>query len=204
MVAILLGCLASPALAQTSIYWDGSNTTANGAVDGGSGTWDSTTTNWTNAAGTVNLAYIPELVIFAGTAGTVTLVENLNANGLQFLTSGYVINGTNTLRLNASAAVPAPFIDIAAGATATINTPTAGVAGLTKTGAGTLILTGSFGNLGITTISAGTLQVGTGASFPSTNIVNNGTLVVNRPLGSIQTGTVISGSGAFVKTGAGR
>lgn len=67
-----------------NLYWDGNDTTAN--ADGGSGTWDITTTNWDTAetggssiawpnAGNSNIAY------FGGTGGTVTLGTNMGSAG---------------------------------------------------------------------------------------------------------------------------
>ena len=37
------------------LFWDGSQTTSNGAVDGGSGVWSAAGNNWTNANGTLTL-----------------------------------------------------------------------------------------------------------------------------------------------------
>jgi autotransporter-associated beta strand protein/T5SS/PEP-CTERM-associated repeat protein len=73
-----------------------------------------------------------------------------------------------------------------------------------KDGAGTQTLSGD-NTQGSTLISAGTLQVGNGGSSGSVgsgDIVNNGTLVYNRT-DSIVVSNAISGSGSFVKDGAG-
>ncbi|KYG25316.1 protein with a C-terminal OMP (outer membrane protein) domain containing protein [Bradyrhizobium sp. AT1] len=48
--------LASPARAQV---FNGSQTTPNGAVNGGGGVWDTTTTNWTDFFGSTSTAYDP-------------------------------------------------------------------------------------------------------------------------------------------------
>ena len=56
--ALVLGAiaLASPARAQV---FNGSQTTPNGAVNGGGGVWDTTTTNWTDFFGSTSTAYDP-------------------------------------------------------------------------------------------------------------------------------------------------
>ena len=50
-------------------YWDGSNTVANGTVDGGAGTWNGVNTNWTNAAGNANGVYGGAIGIFRRSCG---------------------------------------------------------------------------------------------------------------------------------------
>ena len=40
-------------------FWDGANFTDNGVVDGGTGTWTATGTNWTSDTGTPNSVYDP-------------------------------------------------------------------------------------------------------------------------------------------------
>ncbi|HET6409850.1 MAG TPA: autotransporter-associated beta strand repeat-containing protein, partial [Chthoniobacteraceae bacterium] len=84
-----------------------------------------------------------------------------------------------------------------------------GTASLLKQGSGTLILANSGVNdyTGTTTIIGGTLQVGDGTtigagSIGTGNIVNNGTLVLNRP-DAFTIGPVIGGSGSIVKQGSG-
>ncbi|WP_439359501.1 hypothetical protein [Bradyrhizobium sp. DASA03007] len=39
-------------------FFNGSQTTPNGAVNGG-GVWDATTTNWTDSSGSISTAYDP-------------------------------------------------------------------------------------------------------------------------------------------------
>ena len=80
---------------------------------------------------------------------------------------------------------------------------------LVKQGTGTLILANTGGNdyTGTTTISAGTLQIGDGTtpgagSIGTGNVVNQGTLLLNRP-DALTIGPVIGGSGTIVKEGAG-
>lgn len=82
--------LASPVRAQQ--VFNGSQTTPNGAVNGGGGVWDNTTTNWTDVFGAVSTAYDPSSVgtLFGSsgpstpaTGGTVTVTPGgVQLNGL--------------------------------------------------------------------------------------------------------------------------
>ena len=89
------------------IFWDGTNTTANNAVDGGSGTWSATGTNWTTTFADENGIYdSAALLIFAGTAGTVTVDGGVAGSlplgaGLQFADDGFVVQGDD-LELSAA------------------------------------------------------------------------------------------------------
>ena len=150
-------------------FWDGSNTTANNAVDGGAGVWTTTGTNWTLSNGATNGAYDPaQLLIFAGTGGVVTVDSTAApitvASGMQFATNGYTLSGgalqltapTNALAFGSTIRVGD---GTAAGAAITANIATAltGPSGLLKTDLGTLRLTGANTYLGETRVLAGNL-----------------------------------------------
>ena len=77
-----------------------------------------------------------------------------------------------------------------------------GTGGLTKNGAGTLVLSGANNYTGGTTVSAGTVQLGLGGSLASTGAltVNGGTFNLN---GHTQTVGTLSGTGGTVFLGSG-
>jgi autotransporter-associated beta strand protein len=71
-LASSVALVTSPAAAQQ--FFNGSQTTPNGAVNGGGGVWDATTTNWTDFAGSTSTAYDPTSVsgTFFGSGGPST------------------------------------------------------------------------------------------------------------------------------------
>lgn len=125
---------------------------------GGTGTWDTTTTNWTGVAWGNTSA---DEAIFGGTAGTVTINTGtgVTANRLTFNSTDYVINsnvGADVLTLSGTT----PTVSVGTAFSATIDAIIAGSAGLTKDGAGTLVLNGANSYTGTTLLSGGTLVVG--------------------------------------------
>ncbi|HEV2502817.1 MAG TPA: autotransporter outer membrane beta-barrel domain-containing protein [Mesorhizobium sp.] len=139
----------------------------NGAVNGGTGTWQNAgaTDNWADQSGAVNAAWADSgFAVFMASPGTVT-VDNGNgavrAAGMQFASDGYVIQG-GTLTL---VGAPTSIIKVGdgttggAGYTATINSVLAGTTQLVKTDLGTLVLNGANTYTGGTAINGGTLQV---------------------------------------------
>ncbi len=82
-----------------------------------------------------------------------------------------------------------------------------GALGLVKVGTNTLIFTGAKTYTGVTTVNAGTLQIGDGASNGSiagASIVNNANLVYKLNGSDMTVSNLISGAGAFIKSGAGK
>jgi outer membrane autotransporter protein len=190
-------------------FWDGSNTTPGSIAfgRGGNGTWNNVTTNtnWTTEDGTHNAAWGNGFAIFAGTAGTVTLGDNIHFTGMQFLTNGYLIEAPGSQTLLAA---PDTKIRTDVGVTATISAPiandSAGPAKLTKSDAGTLVLVGNNTYTGGTTIEAGTLQLGNGGTTGSIigDIVDDGMLAISRS-DSFTFGGSISGMGSLTQIGPG-
>ncbi|MCS7306278.1 MAG: autotransporter-associated beta strand repeat-containing protein, partial [Thermoguttaceae bacterium] len=152
-------------------WWDADGTAP---VNGGSGTWNTTSPLWTDlpSGGTYgtwsNAANMT--AHFAGTGGTVTLAEPITARALGFYTGGYTIAGTNTLTLTSSGTgslgAATIYVENAVD-TATISTPIAGSAGLIKTGAGTVVLANSSNTYtGTTYIQQGTVKLGANNAIP--------------------------------------
>ncbi|WP_371348862.1 autotransporter-associated beta strand repeat-containing protein [Ancylobacter sp. IITR112] len=166
-------------------WWNGSNTTGGSDVDGGTGTWNvqAGTTNWTSADGSAADAWGQGgLAIFGGSSGTVTIAGTTNPQvaGIEFLTSGYVVDGAtpaNAIRLVALADGYVPEISVAEG-TATINSLLTGGTGFEKTGEGTLVLSRSNSIEGEVAVSAGTLQFSGAASVAGTIVVKSGAAFV--------------------------
>ncbi|WP_181179999.1 autotransporter domain-containing protein [Mesorhizobium sp. B2-1-3A] len=147
-------------------YWDGANMTpgvvANGR--GGSGTWDSSSTNWTNAAGDINAAWASQKAVFAGTPGTVTVVGAQTFTGLRFVS--HPTDWTYTLAAGAGGALvsnsAATEIIVAAdpGASvnnAIVNVGISGTGGIVKLGDGSLTLGVANAYQGGSTIKEGEL-----------------------------------------------
>ncbi len=128
--------------------------------DGGAGTWDASATNWTGVAwGNTNA----DEAVFGGTAGTVTINtgSGVTANKLTFNLDGYIVNGSVSADVLTLAGTTPTVTVTTAGQTATIDAVVVGTAGLTKAGAGTLVLNGANTYTGTTTLSgSGTLVVG--------------------------------------------
>ncbi|MGO4832949.1 autotransporter-associated beta strand repeat-containing protein, partial [Rhizobiaceae sp. 2RAB30] len=151
---------------QTIQFWDGSRTSANGAVDGGSGTWNVADTNWTDVAGAANRTWMRSVGVFGGTAGTVSVAGTQRFDTLQFSTDGYTLQG-GTLSFGPAAGTSGT-IQVDNNVTATIGSVLANGAtatGLTKTGGGTLVLNGNNQYTGGTSLLGGVLSVSSDANL---------------------------------------
>ncbi len=193
------------AQAALGLYWNGGSTS--GGPNGGTGTWNSTNTNWTNAAGTAPSAWDGSVAIFsvAQVTNNVTVVGptpgDISVKGMDFQVDDYNISG-DTITLAATSGQTG--IAVATGASATIFSVLRGTTGLEKTGDGTLLLTGANTYTGGTTITGGTLSIGHGGTSGSVvgNIADNAALIFNRSDALTYAG-VISGTGTVEKLGAG-
>jgi autotransporter-associated beta strand protein len=162
----LLLALCAQHAAATPLNWS-----ANGATQGGTGTWDTSTSRWGIAAtGPYLLNWNNannDTAIFGGTAGTVTLASPITLGGILFNTSGYTVAG-NTLTLAATGM-------LSASQSATISSTLAGSVLITKSGVGTLTLNPSSAttfNAGLT-ISGGTLLADFANLASPANLISN-------------------------------
>ncbi|MDH0169915.1 autotransporter outer membrane beta-barrel domain-containing protein [Stenotrophomonas sp. GD04145] len=145
-------------------FWDGPNETADGTINGGSGTWDADNRQWTNTNGSANDQWGGQFAIFQGEAGTVLLDDShggITATGMQFAVDGYRIEGA-ALGLSAPESVIRVGDGTADGAsiTATIASQLEGTGTLLKTDLGRLILTAdSSAFAGGASVRGGTLRL---------------------------------------------
>jgi fibronectin-binding autotransporter adhesin len=189
---------ASSALAATQTWNTG----------GPTNNWNTSDLNWGGASwGSGNDA------VFGGTGESITLSSAVTAHNLTFDVTGYSIAPlptTNVLTLNGTT----PTISVTNLAdTATISAIIGGSAGLTKAGAGTLVLTAANTYSGDTNISGGTLRIGTGGSLKnSTNVtiaagatlnLNDTNVSITRDLFTATTTGALVVNGTLSNTGNG-
>jgi len=204
-------------------FWDGGGAPNDNVVAGGTGTWNATNINWTNASGSANIPFSGGTAVFQGAAGVVTVEGAQNVAGMQFVTSGYrVLAGTGgQIVLNAAET----GIRVDPGATAELAVPLSGSGRLLKRDLGTLVVTGANTYTGGTTIREGVLQVTSDSAFGAAAgdlALDGGTLraaasfssgravTVGAGGGTIDVGAnaltlsgPLAGSGALIRTGAG-
>lgn len=174
--------------AASTLIWDG-NTSTTSLQDGG-GNWNNSDTNrWYDGSSyQIWSSTTPDSATFgnaSGAAGTITLTSPISANDLTFNPAGsgtYTITGTATNKLTLTGDhTPVILVNLDAASAATITAVVAGTQGLTKTGAGILLLGGTLANeyTGSTTVSAGTLKMSKTAGLAAINgdvIIDGGTL----------------------------
>ncbi len=155
----------APSPAPYIQFWDGSQTSANGAIDGGSGTWILGQTNWTRADGDTNDAWDGGFAVFQGPAGIVE-IDNSNGvisiGGMQFANTGMTVQGDALTLAGANGGTVIRVGDgTSAGAamTATVSSVITGASELVKSDLGTLVLSGDNTYTRGTDIASGTLSV---------------------------------------------
>ena len=166
----VIGVAVSPANAQQ--YFNGSQTTPNGVINGGDGPLDSATTNWTNATGSVSSAYDPTAATTTvfGASGSSTPATGGNVNvsaigqftgNVQFRATGdrsiYTIQGGPIFAATGGTTFDVSNVAPGSAPSAVVSSDIFGDA-ITKIGNGTLVLSGN-NSLSSVTITAGTLQV---------------------------------------------
>lgn len=212
---------------STMQFWNGGITSADNIIHGGSGTWGSGISNWTDPTAALTQTWNSGFAVFGGTAGNVTVVGNQQVDGLQFAANGYQLlagtGGALTLT-NTGGSV----IRVDPNATATIGVGIGGSGLLEKRDLGTLILSAASNSYsGGTRLSEGVLQVSadaqlgsgalafnggtlrvTGDSFNSTSRGitfgdNGGGLDIASASNTFTLGQTLSGAGALQKDGLG-
>jgi len=142
-------------LAAALTFWAGTvhadaPYTWKGAVTGG--TWSTDATNWKEATGTPwdDTCGTSNIANFNTASLNATVSDTVYTNGIIFSAAGTLSGGT----INLVGTTPT----ITANANGTISSQISGIAGLIKTGTGTLTLTASQSYSGPTTITSGTLK----------------------------------------------
>ena len=163
-------------------YWDGDAAANlnNNAVDGGNGTWTTTSMNFTDPSGDTNGAYYPQpsAVIFEAAPGVVTVDNSdgqVSVTGMQFAVNGYDVVGGPIALSGANATIQVgDGTSAGAGYTATVASALTGASGLIKTDLGTLVL------IGQNTYTGGTLITGGTISINNASALGTGLLAMNQ------------------------
>jgi autotransporter-associated beta strand protein len=133
---------------------------------GGSGSWDANASkHWYDGGRSVRWPApggTDDDAVFSGASGTVSLASGITANDLAFNSNGYIIQ-SHTLTLNGTT----PTVITGTGVTAEISSVIGGSAGLTKAGAGALVLSGNNTFTGNVTVSGGMLHATHNGGFGS-------------------------------------
>jgi autotransporter-associated beta strand protein len=176
---------------STSLYW-----TANGSSLGGSGTWNTSASTWSQSDQTVTGAAwdATKLATFGGTAGTVTVDAVAAERGITFTADGYSLTG-GTISLAGASSNP---INVAAASTATIASVLQGTTGVLKQGDGRLLLSGTNTFSGNVAMSSGTLQIASDSALGATtnDLILNGTLTTTSSI-ALDTARDVSGGASL-------
>jgi fibronectin-binding autotransporter adhesin len=136
---------------------------------GPSNLWSTSAANWDAGSSWANA----NDAVFSGAGETVEVDGAVTFRNLTFQTGGYTITDANN---NGTLSLSAAGILSTATGTTTISENIGGSFGLTKTGAGTLVLSGTNTYSGSTTISDGKLTLNFG--LISSNVLNSSTSLV--------------------------
>jgi autotransporter-associated beta strand protein len=184
-----------------TLFWDGGDSTrwANGAIEGGSGSWGTAYDSFTTSDGTTNGAQSPNpgFVVFAGRAGEVEVVDPASVTGMQFATHGYELYGNNIELIDGERIIRVGD-GTAAGEDygAVISSALSGVGRLVKTDRGTLVLNSNENTYeGGTEVRAGTLEVN--GTTGSISIGENGRLQGSGNVGTVEVAGVLAAGSAY-------
>lgn len=146
----------SPLVPNSELVWQA------GASPGGTGTWNTTNTNW--RVGSNASVWTPgKTALFGGTAGTVTASSAATGiAGMTFTSPSYLIDGAGPIEFQQEA-----FITNAGTGTTTIASPLSGTASLNISGGGALHLRGD--NRGFT----GSIIIDGGTQLRAYNTANS-------------------------------
>jgi len=178
---------------------------------GGSGTWNTTNTNWnTSASGgtSTETAWVSgDTAYFGTTSGTVTVSANgfspVVVQQLDFAASGYSIAGNNITSVTPAYGRGLIYFDVSSGDSDTMNT---GV--VITTGGGPILPSQG----GIETNGSGTIVLNAANTYAGSTLVSSGTITVNTPnatspnayltvdAGAVLNVNVVSSSGPMVST----
>ncbi|MDR2550674.1 MAG: autotransporter-associated beta strand repeat-containing protein [Desulfobulbus sp.] len=171
VVFVTVLVLTGPAQAQ-SVSWSPA-----GIDSGGTGTWDTTTSQWHDGTA-VGVWINGSTAVFGTTSGTVTMGAPVSTGGLTFRTTGYTLTGgvANPVTLNAGST-----ITVETGVTATISAPLLNDGGVNLAGPGTLQLrgAGALHGIGAVTVSNGTFDLTDGGATTGAVVTTTGTFVAN-------------------------
>lgn len=180
---------------RTMQFWDGAHSVPDGLIAGGTGSWNSVNTNWTNSDGVINQSWIGQFAVFQGQAGTVTVTDEQTVNGMQFMTDGYELAAGVDGKLKAVNRDGGNFaVRVDPSVTATINVDINGTGTLQKLDQGTLVLNGNNSYQGGTVLAGGTLVAGSNNALGTATLTATGgtTLDNNKPL-TLTNGIVVVG-----------
>ena len=182
---------------------DGDNTLQH--WQGGNGTWNTANAQWLNQGGAAPVAWAGHHAVFKNepggfSGGTISVAGAQSFKGLQFVDSGYRLEGPGTLVIDGSGRSDGNAeIRVLANTTAHIATTIAGTGGISKTEGGTLVLEASNTYRGGTSLIDGTLSVSRDANLGDAAgglRFNGGTLATTADMQSARTIT-LDGAGAF-------
>ncbi|WP_179216460.1 autotransporter-associated beta strand repeat-containing protein, partial [Achromobacter xylosoxidans] len=187
---------------QSLQFWNGGQTSGNGSIAGGAGTWSASGTNWTDRAGSATQGWNGSVAVFGGSAGgNVSVAGAQSFDTLQFSTNGYNLAG-GSLAFSPYSGTQGT-INTDAGISAAIATTLVDGSGtsLLKVGGGTLTLSGSNTYSGGTTVAEGTLvaasnnALGAGAVTVDNAAGRNAILQINSGVTLANTVTLTHGGG---------